>query len=145
MSAGVKDLTGEQTKARSIMPAPIRNTQAHFSRQNAETAKPKKGGNENGSADFGDAMAKMAGGLAGTVAALASAIAPGGNALGMLGGTLGGGSASGIGGVGGGLSQMQMLKMQEEMQNRAQAFQTISNCSKADHESKMNAVRNIKP
>ena len=69
------------------------------------------------------------------------------------------GGLGGLGGLGGGSlqsimslmssnpmgGQVMLLQLQEQMQARSQAFQTISNISKSEHDSKMNAVRNIRP
>jgi hypothetical protein len=39
---------------------------------------------------------------------------------------------------------MQLLMLQQQMQERSQAYQAVSNVSKAEHEAAMSAIRNIK-
>ena len=92
---------------------------------------------EAASADFGEAMLNL-----GTT--VVGQIVPGIlGAAGIGGGPLGIGGRAGAGGVLGS-DQIQLLRLQEEMQRRAQYFQTLSNISKTEHETKMNSIRNVK-
>ncbi len=111
------------------MPQPI------FDRPRPDAPKPKAGG------DFGKALFEGLGNLATQLApAVGSALGLGGGALGLpgLAGTLGGG------GLGGGLSNAQMLMLQYQIQQEMLRFNLLSNISKTQHDAKMNAVRNIR-
>ncbi len=93
-------------------------------------------------------VGKFGAALGAVVGPVAGQFLGGGMGAGGLGGPLGGILQSAMGGAMGGnstLSQMQLLQLQEQMNLRAQVFQTLSNIMKAEHESKMNSVRNIKP
>ncbi len=66
---------------------------------------------------------------------------------GALGGLTGGGGA--LGGLSGQLNDnnaqfMQLLQLQNQMQVQSQQFNTLSNVSKTEHETRMAAVRNIR-
>ena len=81
--------------------------------------------------------------------ALAQQMLPALGAAGLNGGALGlSGTGSGLMNSlmsGGKLSQEQLLMLQEELQRQSQMFQTMSNISKTDHDTKMNTIRSIKP
>lgn len=63
---------------------------------------------------------------------------------------MGGGGFGGFGGIGGLSSlnstnqQMQLLKMQDEIQQRSARFQTLSNISKSESDTRLNSIRNMK-
>lgn len=60
---------------------------------------------------------------------------------------MGGGGLGGMGGLGGLSStaqQMQLLKMQDEIQQRSARFQTLSNISKSESDTRLNSIRNMK-
>jgi hypothetical protein len=56
---------------------------------------------------------------------------------------LGVGNASA--GLGGMNDQWKFLRIQEELQRQNQVFTLVSNISKTDHETRMAAVRNMRP
>ena len=67
-------------------------------------------------------------------------------------GGLGGGTLTGFGGGLDGLAgddpfaqNVALLQLQRQIQTESQRFQTESNISKAEHDAKMAAVRNIRP
>jgi outer membrane lipoprotein SlyB len=79
------------------------------------------------------------------------------NLAGQLAGTVAGGSTMGLaplaGNIAGGLlgtadtgtvDPMQLLQLQEQLQSQSQVFNTMSNISKTEHETRMAAVRNMK-
>jgi hypothetical protein len=63
---------------------------------------------------------------------------------GMGGGPLG--ALTGAGGAGGtgSMDQWSLLKMQQDLQRESQIFNTLSNVSKTEHETRMAAVRNMR-
>lgn len=70
---------------------------------------------------------------------------------GLLGGGAGMGTLGGMGGVGGmmgggdGFSeQLALIGLQQQMQRQTQVVETMSNISKAEHDARMAAVRNIR-
>ncbi|HEY8747714.1 MAG TPA: hypothetical protein VIM11_07060 [Tepidisphaeraceae bacterium] len=80
------------------------------------------------------------------------------NVAGQLAGTVAGGSTMGLGPIAGNLASslltgttdsgtvdpMQLLQLQEQIQTQSQIFNTMSNVSKTEHETRMAAVRNMK-
>ena len=80
------------------------------------------------------------------------------NLAGQLAGTAAGGSTMGLGPMAGNLASslltgttdtgtvdpMQLLQIQEQLQQQSQVFNTMSNISKTEHETRMAAVRNMK-
>ena len=79
----------------------------------------------------------LAGQLAGTVA--------GGSTMGMapLAGNIAGSLLGGTTDTGT-VDPMQLLQLQEQLQTQSQVFNTMSNISKTEHETRMAAVRNMK-
>jgi hypothetical protein len=80
-------------------------------------------------------------------AALAAQIVPAvASAAGLASGPIGLGSlTSAAGALGGGGSYQQLLALQMKVQQETLQFQSASNISKAAHDAKMNAVRNVRP
>ena len=81
--------------------------------------------------------------LAGQLAGAAA----GGSTMGL--GPLAGNIANGLlntGGTGdaGSIDPMQLLQLQQQLQTQSQVFNTLSNTSKTEHETRMAAVRNMK-
>jgi len=92
-------------------------------------------------ADAGQVAAGMAGGpLAAQLVGRVNGAA--GLGTGTLNGGLGGALGTGDDGFG---LQMQLLELQRKIQAETQVFQTLSNTSKAEHDARMSAVRNIRP
>ncbi len=84
--------------------------------------------NSGGGADLGSVI----GGIAGIASSF------------MGGGGLGGFGA--LGGLGGGgfAQQMQLLQLQDQIQQRSARFQTLSNISKTEHDTRVNSIRNMR-
>lgn len=87
-------------------------------------------------ADFGEALANLGTTIVGQI--IPGVLGAAGLGAGPIG--LGGKAAGGVLGS----DQIQLLRLQEEMQRRSQYFQTLSNISKTEHETKMNSIRNVK-
>ena len=110
--------------------------------QHTDTAKPAAG-DQTFNKVLGGAI-QVAGQLASTVAGAQ------GLGLGSLGTSLasgltgGAGGAGGIGGSGGDPSFQDLLTLQTQLQRESLVFNSQTNISKTDHETRMSAVRNIK-
>ena len=106
----------------------VNNVGSNYSLQQLMNTEPKK---ESGWSKFG----KVMGGVASSLPMV-------GNVMGALGVGNSGFNAAGINT--GANQQLELIKLQQEIQQQTQMFTTLSNVNKSKHESAMSAIRNMK-
>lgn len=106
----------------------VNNVGSNYNLQQLTNSQPPK---ESGWSKFG----KVMGGVASSLPMV-------GNVMGALG--VGGGGFSAAGISTGANQQLELIKLQQEIQQQTQMFTTLSNVSKSKHESAMSAIRNMK-
>ena len=115
---------------------------------------PQKNNNEQAMKDFAQGLGQVTAALAQTAAGIAGGPGAGMAVGNLFGGGLGTGTLGGLGGLGGvgGLAggtdfqqQLALIQLQRQIQAQTQIFETLSNVSKAEHDARMSAVRNMRP
>ncbi|MGA2498830.1 MAG: hypothetical protein ABSH20_13895 [Tepidisphaeraceae bacterium] len=122
-------------------PAPAAQLNVNDAQQTDPRLAPAAATGDGGAA-FMNLLGTIAGGVAGMGGGPSGQIVQ--SMLGSLGGGVSGiGGASGMGGIDTS-QQMQLLQLQNQIQSEQQVWTTLTNISKSEHETRMDAIRNIK-